>query len=62
MTGHLLSSQFYAGGRECPRYETEIIAVFPLRRLPSLGSLSIKDLIAAAERPWCEQEGLVFDD
>jgi hypothetical protein len=24
-------------------------------------SLSIKDLIAAAERPWCEQEALVFD-
>jgi hypothetical protein len=23
-------------------------------------SLSIKDLIAAAERPWCEQEALVF--
>ena len=25
-------------------------------------SLSIKDLIAAAERPWVEQEGLVFED
>ena len=25
-------------------------------------SLSIKDLIAAAERPWCEQEALVFDN
>jgi hypothetical protein len=24
-------------------------------------SLSNKDLIAAAERPWCEQEALVFD-
>ena len=24
-------------------------------------SLSIKDLIAAAERPWCEQEALVFE-
>lgn len=24
-------------------------------------SLSIKDLIAAAERPWFEQESLVFD-
>jgi hypothetical protein len=25
-------------------------------------SLSIKDLIAAAERPWCEQEALVFEN
>ena len=25
-------------------------------------SLSIKDLIAAAERPWCEQETLVFEN
>jgi len=25
-------------------------------------SLSIKDLIAAVERPWCEQEALVFED
>ena len=25
-------------------------------------SLSLKDLIAAAERPWCEQEVLVFDN
>jgi hypothetical protein len=25
-------------------------------------SLSIKDLIAAAERPWCEHEALVFED
>ena len=24
-------------------------------------SLSLKDLIAAAERPWCEQEALVFE-
>ena len=24
-------------------------------------SLAIKDLIAAAERPWCEQEALVFE-
>jgi hypothetical protein len=24
-------------------------------------SLSLKDLIAAAERPWCEQEAWVFD-
>jgi hypothetical protein len=24
-------------------------------------SLSIKDLIATAERPWCEQEALVFE-
>jgi hypothetical protein len=29
-------------------------------RRPS--SLSIKDLIAAAERPWCEQEVLVFEN
>ena len=27
-----------------------------------LCSLSIKDLIAAAERPWCEQEALVFEN
>ena len=25
-------------------------------------SLSIKDLIAAAEQPWCEQEALVFEN
>jgi hypothetical protein len=25
-------------------------------------SLSIKDLIAAAERPWCEQEALLFEN
>ena len=25
-------------------------------------SLSIKDLIAAAERPWCKQEALVFEN
>jgi hypothetical protein len=25
-------------------------------------SLSIKDLIATAERPWCEQEALVFEN
>jgi hypothetical protein len=25
-------------------------------------SLSLKDLIAAAERPWCEQEALVFEN
>src|SRR5207237_705972 len=25
-------------------------------------SLSIKDLIAAAERPWCEQEALMFEN
>src|SRR3954454_9154346 len=25
-------------------------------------SLSIKDLIGAAERPWCEQEALVFEN
>jgi hypothetical protein len=25
-------------------------------------SLSIKNLIAAAERPWCEQEAVVFED
>ena len=24
-------------------------------------SLSIKDLIASAERPWCQQEALVFE-
>ena len=25
-------------------------------------SLSIKDLVAATERPWCEQEALVFEN
>jgi hypothetical protein len=30
------------------------------RRQPC--SLSIKDLIAAAERPWCEQKALVFEN